>query len=92
MQNQTNPQAPIAIYQTADGSISTEVRLEGETVWLTQAQMVELFRYEIVSDFKAYCAMFLPRANLSRKQLCKNCILRQEDKPIERDIEHTTLM
>jgi hypothetical protein len=38
------PQAPIAIYQTADGSISTEVRLEGETVWLTQAQMVELFQ------------------------------------------------
>lgn len=44
MQTQTSVQTPIAIYQSADGSIATEVRLEGETVWLTQAQMVELFQ------------------------------------------------
>lgn len=44
MQTQTSAQTPIAIYQTADGSIATEVRFEGETVWLTQAQMVELFQ------------------------------------------------
>jgi prophage maintenance system killer protein len=43
MQSHTNPQTPIAIYQSADGSIATEVRLEGETVWLTQRQMGELF-------------------------------------------------
>ncbi|MDO8989209.1 MAG: virulence protein RhuM/Fic/DOC family protein [Sideroxyarcus sp.] len=35
--------SPIAIYQTADGSIAAEVWLEGETVWLTQRQMGELF-------------------------------------------------
>ncbi|ADE12656.1 filamentation induced by cAMP protein Fic [Sideroxydans lithotrophicus ES-1] len=44
MQPQTNPQTPIVIYQSADGSIATEVRLEGETVWLSQAQLIELFR------------------------------------------------
>mgnify|MGYP000482248692 FL=1 len=44
MQTQTSAQTPIAIYQTADGSIATEVRFEDETVWLTQAQMVELFQ------------------------------------------------
>ena len=38
-----NTESPIVIYETADGTISTEVRLEGETVWLTQAQMVALF-------------------------------------------------
>ena len=43
MVSQTSPQMPVAIYQSADGSIATEVRLEGETVWLTQAQMVGLF-------------------------------------------------
>lgn len=43
MQPQASAQTPIAIYQSADGSIATEVRLEGETVWLTQAQMVDLF-------------------------------------------------
>lgn len=35
--------APIIIYQSADGSIATEVRVEGETVWLSQKQISELF-------------------------------------------------
>lgn len=30
MQPQPNSQTPIVIYQSADGSIATEVRLEGE--------------------------------------------------------------
>ncbi len=31
------------IYQAEDGSFQTEVRLESDTIWLTQKQMVELF-------------------------------------------------
>ena len=34
----------IVIYQTGDGQTQIDVRLENETVWLTQAQMVELFQ------------------------------------------------
>ena len=34
----------IVIYQTEDGETQIDVRLEDETVWLTQAQMVELFQ------------------------------------------------
>ena len=33
----------IVIYQTEDGQTQIDVRLENETVWLTQAQMAELF-------------------------------------------------
>ena len=33
----------IIIYQNPDGNIKIDVRLEDETVWLTQAQMAELF-------------------------------------------------
>lgn len=33
----------ILIYQNQEGSIKIDVRLEDETVWLTQAQMAELF-------------------------------------------------
>ena len=43
MTTEESTAAPIVIYQSADGSIATEVRLEGETVWLTQRQMGELF-------------------------------------------------
>ncbi len=34
----------IIIYQTADGAINLEVKMDKDTVWLTQAQMVELFQ------------------------------------------------
>ena len=34
----------IIIYQSEDGQTQINVRLENETVWLTQAQMVELFQ------------------------------------------------
>jgi len=32
------------LYQTADGDTKIEVRLENETVWLTQSQIGELFQ------------------------------------------------
>ena len=38
-----NPTSMI-IYQTEDGKTKIDVHLEDETVWLTQAQMVELFQ------------------------------------------------
>jgi prophage maintenance system killer protein len=34
----------IVIYQSEDGRTQLDVKLEGETVWLTQAQMSELFQ------------------------------------------------
>ena len=34
----------IVIYQTEDGQTQIDVRLENDTVWLTQAQMAELFK------------------------------------------------
>ena len=34
----------IVIYQTEDGKTQLDVKLENETVWLTQAQMTELFQ------------------------------------------------
>ena len=37
-------QDQIVIYQTEDGQTQIDVRLENETVWLTQAQMVTLFK------------------------------------------------
>lgn len=39
----------IVIYQTEDGHTQIDVRLENETVWLTQAQMAELFQTDRTS-------------------------------------------
>lgn len=38
------PQNEIIIYESEKGSPRIEVRMEGETVWLSQAQLVELFQ------------------------------------------------
>ena len=39
-----NIEEQIVIYQTEDGSTAINVRLENETVWLSQAQMANLFQ------------------------------------------------
>ena len=36
----------IVVYQAADGAVRVEARLAHNTVWLTQAQMSELFGRE----------------------------------------------
>lgn len=39
----------IVIYQTDDGQTQIDVRLENDTVWLTQAQMADLFQTDRTS-------------------------------------------
>jgi hypothetical protein len=39
----------IVIYQSEDGQTQIDVRLENETVWLTQSQMAELFQTDRTS-------------------------------------------
>lgn len=42
-------ESKIVIYQTEDGQTQIDVRMEDETVWLTQAQMAELFQTDRTS-------------------------------------------
>jgi hypothetical protein len=39
MSENEGPKSVIILYQTEDGRTRVEVRFDGETVWLTQAQM-----------------------------------------------------
>ena len=39
----TSPKGAVLVYQTEDGQVKVDVRLEDETVWLTQQMMAELF-------------------------------------------------
>ena len=43
MSDQALPDSEIILYQTEDGRTRIQCRLEDETLWLTQAQMAELF-------------------------------------------------
>lgn len=42
--NKDNNQGKIVIYQTDDGDTKIDVRFVDETVWLTQAQLCELYQ------------------------------------------------
>jgi hypothetical protein len=44
MSDQPSPKSEIILYQTEDGRTRLEVRLEEETVWLTEGQMADLFQ------------------------------------------------
>ena len=44
-----NENNQIIIYQTEDGQTKVDVRMENDTVWLTQAQMAELFQTDRTS-------------------------------------------
>ena len=43
-ENESSEQGDIIIYQTEDGVTKIDVRFVDETVWLTQAQLVQLFQ------------------------------------------------
>ena len=44
-ENDSKPdKGEIIIYQTNDGKTKIDVRFEDDTVWLTQAQLVELYQ------------------------------------------------
>jgi len=47
MAKELEKKSEIVLYQTEDGRTQLEVRLENETVWLTQGQMAELFQTTI---------------------------------------------
>jgi hypothetical protein len=44
MSNEQLPNSEIILYQTEDGRTRVQCRFEGETLWLTQVQLAELFQ------------------------------------------------
>lgn len=88
--NESNGQ--IAIYQSADGSIATEVRLEGDTVWLSQKQMADLFDKD-VRTINEHVINAFDEGELAREATIRNFrIVRQEgQRQVEREIEHYNL-
>ncbi|OGT03373.1 MAG: hypothetical protein A3F73_06810 [Gallionellales bacterium RIFCSPLOWO2_12_FULL_59_22] len=76
----TNSTGQIAIYQTDDGSITTEVRLEGDAVWLSQKQMAELFDKNIMTINEHIANVFAEGELESSATIRKFLMVRQEGK------------
>ena len=59
----------IIIYQTEDGQTQIDVRLESDTVWLTQAQMAELFETDRTSIVRHINNIYMVE-ELDRESTC----------------------
>jgi hypothetical protein len=51
----------VVLFQAADGQVTLDVRLEADTVWLSQAQMAELTRHVVTAQGLAQPAAHRPR-------------------------------
>ena len=61
----------IIIYQTEDGQTQIDVRLENETVWLTQAQMAELCQKDRTVITRHINNVF-KEGELEKEKVCAN--------------------
>ncbi len=85
-------QGEILLYQTPEGGPAMEVRLELETVWLTQVQMAELFGVNVPAVFKHIKNIFATGELQSEATVSKMEIVRQEGKrQVRRAVEHYSL-
>jgi len=63
-------ESKIIIYQTEDGQTQIDVRLENDTVWLTQAQMAELFQ-KTPQNITMHIRNAYSEGELEKKATCK---------------------
>ena len=68
----------IVIYQTEDGQTQIDVRLENDTVWLTQAQMAELFE-KTPQNITMHIGNAYKEGELEKESTCKECLQVQQE-------------
>ena len=85
-------QDQIAIYKSKDGNTQIHVRLQQETVWLTQKQMGELFGRDYKTISKHINNVF-GEGELERKSTVANFATVQNEggRQVTREIEHYNL-
>ena len=71
----------VALYQTPDGQVRLDVRLERDTVWLTQAQMAELFGRER-SVITKHIGNVFKEGELDKQSNVQNLHIAGSDKPV----------
>lgn len=90
MKNTT--QSQIIIYEGDNGMSRIEVRFAGETVWLTQAQLVELFQSS-KANISEHIKNIYAEKELTPEATVRNfrTVQKEGDREVSRDIEHYNL-
>lgn len=86
------PKGELILYQTEDGRTRIECRFEGETIWLTQALMAELFQKD-VRTINEHLVNVYDEGELTREATIRRYrIVRTEgNRSVSREIEHYNL-
>ena len=82
----------IIIYQTQDGQTKIDVRLENETVWLTQNQMAELFQ-TTKQNVSSHIKNIFAEGELSENSTVKDYLTVQQEgnRKVSRNVSHYNL-
>ena len=85
-------QNQIVIYQTEDGQTQIDVRLENDTVWLTQAQMAELFE-RTPQNITIHIGNAYREGELDKESTCKEYLQVQTEgkRKVKRSIKYYDL-
>lgn len=86
------PESEVVLYQREDGQPAIEVRFEGDTSWLSQAQMAELFQ-TTPQNITQHLKGIYEEGELVEQATCKDYLqVRQEgERQVERQIRHYNL-
>ena len=88
MQNETD----ILIYQTEDGNTKIDVRLENETVWMTQKAIAELYQTSS-QNITLHIKNIYEEDELKEESTCKNYLQVQNEgsREVKRNAKHYNL-
>jgi len=91
-QSSIPPEGQFLVYQTEDGKLKIDVRFEGETVWLTQQHMAELFQ-TTKQNISLHIQNIYEEQELEREATVKESLtVRQEgSRSVRRRVEHYNL-
>jgi len=90
--NTEQNRSQIIIYQTEDGKTKLEVRLENETLWLTQASMAELFQTTIPNVTTHITGIYQDGELTKERTVKENLIVQNEgDRSVRRSVKFYNL-
>lgn len=92
MSNRESQTGELLLYQTEDGRTRIECRFEKETLWLTQAQMAELFQVTVPTVNEHLKSIYAENELAPEATIRKFRIVRLEgSRQVTREIEHYNL-
>jgi len=92
MSNKSLPRSEIILYQTEDGRTRIQCRFENETLWLTQAQIAELFQ-TTAQNVTLHLKAIFAEGELDEASTCKDYlqVRREGQREVSRNLRHYRL-